>query len=153
MLHATGRVILILGFMVLSGCAIFRPDFTKPEISVSAFRLLPSNGIPKFEIELQIMNPNSFQLELNGMSYSANIEGHRVVSGVANNIPVIPAYGEGSVRLAGSIDLFSGFQLLTELMQPKHKGINYLLEVKLDIARFLPNMTVEKSGLIAFPQN
>lgn len=147
------RAVLILCFLMLAGCAALRPDFTKPEVSVSAFRLIPSSGFPKFEIELQIINPNSFELELNGMSYSASIEGRKLVSGVANNIPVIPAYGDGRVSLAGSIDLFSGLQVLADLMQPKHQGIRYQLQVNLDIARFLPNMTVERSGLISFPKN
>ncbi len=153
MLIASGKALTIFLIFFLAGCATLSPNFEEPEVTVSAFRVLPSDGLPKFEIELHIINPNSTELKLRGMSYSASIEGHKVLSGVANKIPVIPSYGEGDVKLTGSVDLFGGFQLLTDLLQKKNTGIDYKLNVKLDAGSFIPTIHIEKEGEIILPES
>jgi hypothetical protein len=153
MLVAKGRVITGFFILLLTACASLNPNFDEPELTVSAFRLLPSKGLPKFEIELHVINPNSTELKLRGISYSASIEGNKVLSGVANKIPTIAPYGEAKVTLTGSVDLFGSIQLLTDLMQQRNTGINYKLNVKLDVGRFMPNIRVEKQGQIIPPAN
>lgn len=146
-----GKLITLFFILLLSACATFSPNFDEPELKVSAFRILPSNGLPEFEIELHIINPNSIELNLRGMSYSASIEGHKVLSGVANKFPVIPAYGEGKVTLSGGLDLFAGFQLLTELLQQRNSSLKYKLDIKLDLGKYMPDIRVEKAGEIVAP--
>jgi LEA14-like dessication related protein len=153
MLVRAARVITIFCILCLAGCATLSPNFDEPEVTVSAFRVLPSNGLPKFEIELHVINPNGIELKLRGISYTASIEGHKVLSGVANNIPVIAAYGEGAVNLSGGIDLFGSFQLITGLMQQRNTGMNYTLDVKLDVGRFMPAIRIQKKGEIIAPAN
>ena len=153
MIEAKRRVITFFLIIFLTACASLNPNFDEPELTVTAFRLLPSNGLPKFEIELNVINPNSFELELRGISYSASIEGNKVLSGVANKIPIIPSYGEGKVKLSGNVDLFGSFQLLTDLMQQRNSGINYKLNVNLDVGTFMPKIRVVKEGQVIPPAN
>ena len=153
MLATYGKVITLFFILILASCASLNPNFDEPELTVSAFRIVPSNGLPTFEIELHIINPNSTELKLRGMSYTASIEGHKVLSGVANNIPTIAAYGEGKVTLTGGLDLFGGFQLLTDLIQQRNTGLNYKLDLKLDLGKYMPNLRVEKEGKIISPGN
>jgi LEA14-like dessication related protein len=138
------------GFLIflLAGCATLNPNFENPEVTVSSFRVLPSDGLPKFEIKLRVINPNSTELKLRGISYSASIQGHKVLSGVTNKIPVIGAYSEGEVKLTGGISLLGGFHFLSDLMQQKNTGMNYQLNVKMDVGSFMPAIRVEKSGEI-----
>lgn len=42
---------------------------------------------PRFEIVLHITNPNRDPLELEGISYTIHLEGNKVMSGVANDLP------------------------------------------------------------------
>ncbi len=153
MISSSLRLTSIFMCFFLHACASFNPVFEEPDISVSAFRLLPSNGLPEFEIELKVTNPNSMELKLQGISYSASLDGYKVVSGVASNIQAIPAYGTGTVTLTGGLDLFSGLQFLADIMQRPNKGINYQLQAKLDFGRFIPNMHVDKSGIVMAPRN
>ncbi len=143
------RASLFLLLLVLTGCAALQPRFESPTVTVSAFRLIPSDTInPKFEIDLHVINPNSSALNLRGLSYSATIEGHKVLTGVANQLPVIDAYGEGDVSLNASANLLGSFRLLADLMQQQRQGLKYQLNVKLDVGSFMPAIYVEEKGEI-----
>ena len=151
-----GLVFLLL--MTLTACAALQPKFEPPVVTVSAFRLIPSQTLnPQFEIELRVVNPNSVALNLRGVSYSATIEGHRVLTGVANRLPVIAAYSEGDVSLSATADLFGGFRLLADLMQNQYQqqnknkaqGLNYQLNVKLDTGRYTPPVYITEKGRIS----
>ena len=145
------RIPMILLFLAIGGCASLLPTYEPPTVSVSAFRVLPSNTLnPKFEIDLHIINPNNIMLNLQGISYSASIEGHKILTGVSNELPVIEAYGEGDVRLVASADLFGSFGLINDLVRQNKKDLSYQLNVKLDVGKFTPAIRVERLGTISF---
>ncbi|ARN76397.1 LEA type 2 family protein [Oceanicoccus sagamiensis] len=141
--------LLLLLVLISSGCTLLSPSFEDPVVTVSSFRVVPSDSIsPKFEIGLHIVNPNNVALELEGVAYTASIEGSQVLAGASNTLPVIPAYGEGDVVLNASADLFGSFRVITQLMNKKTRGLNYELEVKLDIGTLMPAIRIEKQGQI-----
>ncbi len=146
------RYLWILCIILLSGCATLRPHFQEPDVKVLSFRLLPASGLPRFEIQLEVMNPNAIDLALRGMSYAASIDGHRIVSGVANNIPTIPAYGAGTIALEGGVDLVGSFQLMAKLLQQRTQGLTYSLDMKLDAGWFMPDLRISKQGDILASQ-
>jgi len=143
-------ILYIMIILLAAGCATLRSDYETPSVIISDFRSLPSEGIvPQFEIGLRIINPNRKALEPIGISYSVKLEGHKVLTGVTNKIPVIEAYGETDVTLAATADLFSSISLLTDLMKTQRDKFNYVLDVKLDIGGFRPNIHVKKEGSIS----
>jgi len=71
------------------------------------------------------------------------------LTGVSNKIPVVEAYGEADVKLNATADLFSGISLLTDLMKTQRDKFNYLLDLKLDVGGFHPNIRVKKEGNIS----
>jgi LEA14-like dessication related protein len=88
------NMLAIVTCVILSACATLNPNFEEPQVSVNSFKILPGGSInPTFEIGLRVVNPNSMPLNLKGMSYTASIEGNKIFSGVANQLPVITAYG------------------------------------------------------------
>ena len=82
------------------------------------------------------------------MAYTASIEGNKVLTGASNDLPVIPAYGEGDVLLNATADLLGGFKLITQLMNKPTSGLNYKLDVKLDVGTLLPAIRIEQEGTI-----
>lgn len=144
----------LLGMFVFlsTGCATLSPDFEQPGVSVSSFRMLPSNSIvPKFEIGLHVINPNRIPLKLFGMTYDIELEGHRVLTGVVSELPMIGAYGEGDVLLQAAPDLFSSISLFTDLMNQPRQTFQFNFSARLDVGKFLPKIHVEKAGEISFP--
>ena len=85
------------------------------------------------------------------MSYSASIEGNKVFSGVANQLPIVPAYGEEEVKLQAQADLFGGIRLLADLMKPRETPIGYTLKVKLDVGTFALPIYITREGRLTIP--
>ncbi|MFT4809103.1 MAG: LEA14-like dessication related protein [Paraglaciecola sp.] len=145
----------LMAFMItmLSACSSLTPNFEKPQVSVNSFKLLPGGSInPTFEIGLRVVNPNSIPLNLKGMSYTASIEGNKIFSGVANQLPIVPAYGEEEVKLNVQADLFGGIRLFADLMQPRKTPIAYTLKVKLDVGIFALPIHITREGSLSIPK-
>lgn len=144
------QLVFLLLISLLPACAMLVPQIEAPTVTVKAFRALPTAGLnPQFEIDLHIINPNSRTLKLQGLAYSATIEGHKIFSGVANQLPVIAGYGEGDVSLLASADLMGSFRLLNDLMTQSREGLKYQLNIKLDAGDFIPAIYIKEKGEIS----
>ncbi len=147
------KKLIILGLTAIlfaTACAPLQPGFETPAVNVSSFRVLPTNSIvPTFEIGLHVVNPNRTALKLQGLSYNVELEGYRILSGVANQLPLIEAYGEGNILLQAQPDLFSTLSLFSDLMQQPRETFNYALTASLDAGGLWPKIRVAKSGTIA----
>lgn len=150
LIRLSTQSVFLLAIILLSACTMLAPKFEPPAVTVTAFRALPVAGLnPQFEIDLHIINPNNRELKLQGLVYSATIEGHKIFSGVTNQLPVVAAYGDGDVTLLASADLMGGFRLLTDLMSQSRQGLKYQLNIKLDVGDFIPAIYVEEKGEIS----
>ncbi|MES3007136.1 MAG: LEA type 2 family protein [Pseudomonadota bacterium] len=133
--------------LTLAGCTGMQGAFQQPTVTVSSFRMLPSgSAVPRFEIGLQVSNPNRTELRLQGIVYNIALDGHRVLSGVSNQLPVIPAYGTGDVLLQASPDLLSTLALFTDLLSQRRDSLQYTLDADIDVGNRLRRVHVERSG-------
>ena len=139
--HAVFAGIVTLCFALaggLQGCATMRSDFEEPAVTVTSFRAVPSEGAAlSFEIGLRVVNPNRDPLELQGVAYTITLEGHKLITGVGKDLPVIDGYSEGTIQLLG------------DLMNDPKDRISYDLDTKLDIGTFYPAIRVRNSGEIS----
>jgi len=142
------RILSAAFILFFSGCAgLQTSDFQDPAVSINTFRIVPSQGIaPRFEIGLHIVNPNRAPLTLEGIAYTIDIEGNHLLTGAANDLPVIDPYSEGNITLQASTDLFGGLGLISDLMKQKHDKVTYELHVKLDVGSYRPLIHVERTG-------
>ena len=154
MFHTARLLILSITFMfALNACTSMPSDFEEPSVTVTSFTPVPSSSMsPEFDIILHVTNPNREPLELEGMSYTVHLDGNKVLSGVSNNLPVIPAYGEADVNLKATANLFGSLQLLTGLMNQSKDNMVYEFNAKLDAGTFIPNIIVNKKGKLSFNQ-
>jgi len=144
--------ILILASTVLmiAGCATLNPEYETPSVNVIAIRALPSDSIaPRFELGLHITNPNRNALKLHGIAYSLKLDGHKILTGVANDLPTIDGYGEGDVTLIATTSLLSSMRFLADLMNAQGDTVTYELSAKLDLGGLRPNVHVGEKGEIS----
>jgi LEA14-like dessication related protein len=131
----------------VAGCAGVKTADETPVINVSYFHMLPSRGIaPEFEIGLQIINPGGRVLELKGIAYTVSLEGHRVLVGVADDLPVINPYNQADVIIRASTDMLSSIRLLTDLMSRNRDTFSYEFSAKLDIGGQRRRINVVRQG-------
>ena len=143
-------LILLFGFY-LTGCAALQTDYETPTISITSFKAIPGEAIvPRFEIGLHIVNPNRSVLDLKGIAYTVTIEGHKLLTGVSNQLPKIEAYGEGDVLLEASVDFFNSIGFFADLAKnPRQEAFEYSLDAKLDVGTLHPVIRVSKKGKLS----
>lgn len=135
---------------LIAGCATLRPDFVTPTVNITSFKPLPSEGItPRFEIGLRVVNPNSTQLSLRGMSYTVALNDYQVVDGAANQLPIVPGYGEAEFKVMATVGVFEGIRFVSDLLQNPKGQVAYTLKAKLDVGAMLPSINLEKTGSYA----
>lgn len=145
------RFLLVL-LLVLTACARLAPFTQEPQVNLTSFRVLPGSGlVPTFEIGLHVVNPNRVPLKLAGLAYAVELEGYQVLNGVANQLPVIAAYGEGDVLLQARPDLVNSVNLFAELLSRPRDTFSFQLEADLDVGRFWPKLHVSRSGKVTLP--
>lgn len=147
--HAWFLVLIPLMFLI-QGCANLQAGFKEPTVNLTSFRVLPSESMaPRFEIGLHVTNPNRIALALAGLSYTVSLEGRQILTGVANDLPEIAAYGEGDITLLATPDLFNSISLFADLFRQPRDNFSYELEAILDLGGIYPNVNVEKKGQIS----
>ena len=136
--------------LVLTGCATVLPDLDPPKVTIENIRSLPAEGAgPRFEIALRIVNPNQMSLDIAGISYSMDLLGKEVISGVTNEVPVIEGYTEEVVTLEAGINLFEVLRLISGLGRSNTDELDYRFEAKIDFNGLVPTQRVEETGTIA----
>lgn len=144
------KILPLLLILIVVGCAPLMPNFETPTVTISSFRVLPVSGVvPAFEIGLHVINPNRMPLKLQGLSYSVDLEGYRVLRGVTSQLPEIAAYSEGNVLLQAQPDLFSTVSLFTSLLNQPRDNFSFSFEALLDVGGFMPKIRVHKKGEIS----
>ncbi|MCB2183737.1 MAG: LEA type 2 family protein [Desulfobulbaceae bacterium] len=136
--------------LLCCSCAAIQPGYTPPSVNVVSFKALPNQGVfPRFEIGLHVINPNRAPLDLQGIAYTVEIHGHRILTGVANDLPRIEGYGEKDVLLNASTDLISSISLIADLMKKKQESFEYTLDAKLDPGGLHPAIHVREKGTVS----
>lgn len=143
-------VTCVIALVLLSACATITPQLDPPKINIEDFRSLPAEGgAPRFEITLRVTNPNAQALDIVGISYSVELLGRELITGVSKNIPSIGGYSEGLVTLEAGLQLFELLRLLASVGNQGDGPLEYRFLAKIDFAGFVPTQRIEESGEIA----
>jgi LEA14-like dessication related protein len=111
------------------------------------FKVLPQEGItPRFEIGFRIINPNLDPLNFEGIFYTVDIEGHRVLAGVSDNLPTVAPYGEANITLEATVDLIKGIQFISALINKPRDTFKYSFNAKLDPGGITPKIIIKEEG-------
>lgn len=143
--------VLLSSFIVamIAACASLQGEFDPPKVTVESFDSLPSEGAaPRFQIKLRVINPNKQELDIAGISYSVELMGKELISGVSNDVPIIEGYSEEVVTLEGGLQLFQLLQLLAGLGRSQADTLDYRVSAKIDFNGFIPTQRVEETGQI-----
>ena len=142
-------VLLAISALLVAGCASLQGEYDPPKISLESFDSLPSeNGTPRFQIRPRVMNPNKQSLDIAGISYSVELLGKELITGVTNEVPVIEGYSEEVVTLEASLQLFQLLRLLASVGQTETEALDYRFSAKIDFNDFIPTQRIEETGQI-----
>lgn len=144
-------VLAALCAWMLAACAGLSPYPETPSVSVTSIALAPdSTGLaPRFRVGLNVVNPNRRDLPLVGMSYAFELEGTRILSGAASDLPVVPAYGSAEFTIDLMPDLLGSARLLSDLMGRQRDQLDYRFTARLDVGGWTPDIRVEQAGRLS----
>ena len=144
--------VLLLLFL-LAGCASLMPSYEKPQINITSFTLAPASAspAPRFNIGIQVINPNRAALPLKGMIYSVEVEGARLLSGATSDLPRVPGYGTADFMIEASPDLLGSARLLGDLLSRQRDSLGYIFKARLDVGGMMPFINIEESGRFGLP--
>lgn len=143
------RGFILFSLVWLTACSHLPNAFEQPRLNVLNIQMLPGDNLaPSFKIKLKVDNPNRFDLDLVGASYSVEIEGFELIHGVAKDIPTIAAYDSQKLDVKAQASMVQGVRLLNKLMKSQAEPLNYKMTLKLDTGNFLSSIKIEDSGQI-----
>ena len=136
--------------LLLVGCATLTTEFDPPKVTVENVRSIPSEGMePRFEFQLRVANPNKQSLDIAGISYTIELMGKELISGVTNEVPQIAGYSEEVVTVQASVNTFQLLRLLAELGKSQADSLDYRFAAKIDFHGFIPTQRVEETGTLS----
>ena len=136
--------------LLLAACVSLPADFKEPAVSlVSITPQITNVFAPEFDIVLHITNPNREVLDIAGLSYTIHLQGNKLIAGVANDFPVVAAYGEADISLHARADLIGGISLLGDLLNHPSEQVEFELNAEIDLGTLYPMIRVQRSGVIS----
>lgn len=101
-----GLAVAMLGLTALGGCAGLQLGMKKPEVTVANIRLLDGNLLEqRFLLTLRVMNPNTSEIAIEGLTFKVDLNGQPFARGVGNQPVVVPRLGEAMVDVTATTDL------------------------------------------------
>ncbi|GAA6151164.1 LEA type 2 family protein [Pseudoteredinibacter isoporae] len=141
-------VLLLLS--ALSACSHLPNVVEEPRLRVLDIQMLPGDNLsPSFNIKLKVDNPNRFDIDVVGASYSVSLQGFEVIHGVANDIPTIAAYDSQEFTVNAQASVVQGVRLLNKLMQSQQQDLDYRMSLKLDTGSLFSAIRIEDEGKIS----
>jgi len=89
----------------LAGCSRFA-DAIPPEVHMADLR--PAGGglfEQQFVVELRVVNPNDFPIDVQGMTFDLALNGQPFAKGLTNQSVTVPRLGEARVPVAASTNV------------------------------------------------
>ncbi|WP_456450930.1 LEA type 2 family protein [Hydrogenimonas sp.] len=141
---------MALTLWLLAGCSGLNRQ--KPELSVgiNSFRMVPGDGmVPRFEIGLHVVNTSPVDVAIKGIVYKVYLDDRKILTGAANDLPEVPAYGEADITVTGTPDIFETLGFFKDLMGKRNGEINYVVDVAVDAGSFIPMIHTKKEGKLS----
>jgi LEA14-like dessication related protein len=121
--------------LLLSGCAGLGPKMEEPTITVTNLQLQEAKGLETiFLLELRVINPNDFPLDIRGLNCELKIDGRRFATGLSDVQQEVPPFGTAVVPVSVYASMFDMVGSVIEILQnaDRHGGAAQPLRYELD---------------------
>jgi LEA14-like dessication related protein len=144
------KKLLLLPLLLITACSMI---VEKPKVNLSDVRFagLDGNGV-SIDFLLTVTNPNSFDIPLNGYTYSVGMMALPLARGESKNAVIFPGKTSTDVLIPVRIAYNDVLQILK-----RHPGLNeipYQLTTDLAVGTPVGDITipVRKSGTVTVPE-
>jgi LEA14-like dessication related protein len=133
----------LLACSLLGACALLRPHFDKPELSVIDVRMLDGNFFQQnFLLRLKVRNPNDRAIPINSVSADLKVGGESFASGTSNRAFTVAAFGDAEFEMTVQANMALAVLKLLGKSDRQTDSIDYELDgnvsIDLPLLRSLP---------------
>jgi LEA14-like dessication related protein len=135
----------------LAGCSLVAPKFNRPNVSVVSIEMRGGNLLQQnFAVKLNIQNPNTQALPVNGLHVELNVGGEEIASGVSDRAFVVPAFGESQFDMTIKANVALALIKLANKMDQHADSVDYDLTGAASInLPFLRDLPFHQSGSLS----
>jgi len=149
MFRIAAALVLMTGLALVTGCSMFGPSYTKPEIALANVEMLKANlWEQSFRLRLRVDNPNDRSLPIRGMQYQIYLNDARLATGVSDQAFTVPAYGSEYFELNVRSNLWRHIGDIVRLVESQ-QAIDYRIEGHIRTGLFFsPTLTLREKGTL-----
>jgi LEA14-like dessication related protein len=98
---------LSAGLSLVPAACVTLPNSDPLNVSVAGIESLPGEGIElRLAVRLRVQNPNESAITYSGAALTLNVNGHKLASGVSDEMGTVPRFGESVVTIPVTASLF-----------------------------------------------
>ncbi len=129
------RPLALLAALLLVACASLPLDLKPPDATLVDVRYVGGTIYEqRFEFDLRFMNPNRRALDVEGLSFTVDLDGRQFARGVSDRAFVVPGLGEHVVTVSAVTTLT---QLVGQLANPGAAlGVGYAIDGSIVLGGF-----------------
>ncbi len=136
--------------LAIVGCTGLYRSADPPRVSLAGIRVLDLSLFEqRYQLALRVQNPNRFDLPIEGMSYTLEVNGSEFAHGVDNQKNTIPALGEQVLQVAVVTNLLSTLEQLRRWEKQLPQQLDYRLKGKMQVANIAFDLPFQYSGKIS----
>ena len=133
----------------LAGCATLPVGTEPPYLSIISIEPVEVTPLEqKYRFRVRAQNPNDHDLEISGMSYVLEINGHSFLKGVSNDALTLPRFGETIIELSGVSTLFGFVRQIQALQEQQTPKMQYKLSGKLSLSGEFGSLPFSYEGTV-----
>jgi LEA14-like dessication related protein len=150
--HAKRRLACAaLAAALTAGCSVL-PQYEAPKLSVVSMKLQSADIFSqRLQMRMRVMNPNTRELPVQGITYRIEVDEAELAQGVANTPFVVPALGEAEFDVQVTANLAGALGKLLLRRGGSRESIDYRLTGSVALSSgFLRRIPFDERGSVKF---
>ena len=149
-----GYTKLVIGFaglgLFLCACAALSTRLDPPRVTVADLRLVSAGVFSQtYRVRLNVQNPNSADLPIQGIAYELRFNDQPFASGVSGQNVTVPRYGTEVLELEAIGTLADILRQLSQLERERPQTFRYGVKGHVDLRNGGTRLPFEQSGEIS----
>lgn len=151
-LMPTSRWWVLMGLLLLTGCASLPFTLAPPKVSLVDLKALPAGVMEqRFQLTLRLSNPNNQALTLNGLDVALAVNDSDLVRALSSETVVLPRLGNELLVLEAKVSTIDLIRQGLRLANKKDEPLNYRLHGKAYVQNLSWPLPFEHRGDIQWP--